>query len=169
MSVMILTGMSVLASVIVLAIHHRDSASRVPHWLHHFAFDLLSPVFCRVTLHTSELNALDAVIKSEHGSSAAPEVVSSVTDARSMDKLTRPGQPQDVMLSLQGDFNAIHKDLKDQMRRITIIIQRRGMQYLAHHEWRMVAKVFDRVLLIIYSVVLFGLIIFSYGITPLLY
>ena len=172
-AVMLITAMSILASVIVLAIHHRDPTARVPTSVARIVFGRLSPVFCKVTLHAEELDDLeDLENHMRHRSTAevttltvrpttADEGDVEVELKSDEDSADRNGSEKAAadggnihLQTLRSDFNTMLGELKGHLQGITDALHHKRRRELIRHEWRMLAKVIDRVLLAFFCTVL---------------
>lgn len=211
--VMAVTASSIVVSVLVLDLHHREPTSTVPPWLRRLAFDVLGRVFCVVPSpqpppsedrhgrgHADKATGRGhQATKASRGGGGGAYRLSKCNNAttggvpypseiedengrledrqRSTNGVKGLGQVQKIAL-VSSSSSCAGEDLSSaalasrldeilrHMRHLTQTIKDQARKEEVKDEWRLVAKVLDRILLIFFVLSISGLTILILYIYP---
>ena len=137
---------SIAASVFMLNHHYEDLLTRPHKWQQTLAFVKLAPIICKHDLHVDELNNYRR-LSHKQGKSAKSAASSSMmgqangcTDAR--------------LVALRNTYKRLFADVREHLQDISSAVRRHRVHHLVRHEWRMLAKVVDRLMLAVFAFVL---------------
>lgn len=164
--VMVMTGSSILVSVLVLQLHHHDPSTPVPHSLRRLFIDVIGRRLCiltsgqqhhrkrtRTRLPVTEnlsFNDLDNTRLAELDEEAVCH------HRRRSDSNGVKGQrnllPVDSILLSTTTVSPVLVEILDNLRVLTARLHRATLKEEIKDDWKMLAKVFDRVMLLIFLV-----------------
>lgn len=171
--VMVMAAVSIFASVVVLDLHHQDSSRTVPRWLRTLVFGYVGRLLCvfnpyrQECLRLSEVAAAASVrlkyegVSSDDGSSVrgpsgGKNGLNGLYDELEMLITQRKNLPmlEEILLHLREMSAKMRKSIKrDHVK----------------HEWRMLAKIIDRFLMITFVGAILVLTVSILYIVPRMY
>ena len=163
--VMVMTAFSIIISVIVLDLHHHEPSNPVPRWLRQLVFGCMARMLCMETPYRNESSSLFQIA---HGRLKQPV---SDADNASLDEedLAEDSHVQGMnnfMKNLYDDLEVVmapkkrrplFDEILQHMRDITTKMKRNIKREQVKEEWKMVAKVIDRFLLVIFLIAIITL------------
>lgn len=165
--VMVMTAISIVICVIVLDLHHHEPTHPVPNWLRRIVFRWMARVLCmRIPFDPQLSQDLDQAARRlfsrsvrRHSSSRA--YPGSAEDGGLTDNGGIHEQEMDVavqylheelesLVEPRSRQKPVLEEILDHLREITDKMKRNILREQIKEEWRLVAKVIDRFLLIIF-------------------
>ncbi len=170
--VMVMTAFSIVISVIVLDLHHHEPSSPVPRWMRRLVFGFMAKLLCMKTPYQNESSSLFQIAHGRLRLPGAPPpklVHQNAADDCDDDDLLNENNIvglHSLMRGLYDDLEAVmapkkKKPLFDEilqhLRDITTKMKRNIKREQVQEEWKMVAKIVDRFLLIIFMIAIITL------------
>lgn len=157
--VMVMAAVSIFASVVVLDLHHQDSSRAVPRWLRTLVFGYVGRLLCVFNpyraecLHLSEVAAANSWRRKYEGVSATVDDGGSVRGAPGggscRNGLNGMYDELEVLISQRKNVPMIEEILLH-LREISAKMRKSIKRDHIKHEWRMLAKIIDRFLMIVF-------------------
>lgn len=161
--VMVMTAFSIVISVIVLDLHHHEPSSPVPRWLRRLVFGFMARILCMKTPYGTESSSLFQIahgrLRHTHVTSAE-DCDEDILEANNIAGITA------VMRGLYDDLESVmapkkkkplFEEILQHLRDITTKMKRNIRREQIKEEWKMVAKVIDRFLLVIFLIAIITL------------
>ena len=162
---MVMTAFSIVISVIVLDLHHHEPSSPVPRWLRRLVFGFMARLLCMKTPYGTESSSLFQIahgrLRQSHVATHQDECLEDeVLEANNIAGITA------VMRGLYDDLESVmapkkkkplFEEILQHLRDITTKMKRNIRREQIKEEWKMVAKVIDRFLLIIFLIAIITL------------
>ena len=136
-----MAALSILASVIVLRIHHSDLTTRVPRWLRSLVLRRIASVYDKTALKSDELDAMEPIR-------------TAATATHSAYVIFNEALQYDRGSGRRSETNVLLDDIREHLRSMTAVNCNKKRHGLIRHEWHMLAKALDRALLVIFILVL---------------
>lgn len=152
--VMVMTGISIVISVIVLDLHHHDATSPVPKWLRRLVFGCMGRLLC---VYTSIQHENSSVFQIAHGKLRKACEGSGEEEERLAENMD--GMNNVVKSMIYDDLEAIMaprkrkpvlEEILQHLRDITTKMKRNIKRDQVKEEWKLLAKIIDRFLLVIF-------------------
>ena len=153
--VMVMTAFSIVISVIVLDLHHHEPSTPVPKWLRRLVFGFMARIVCMRTPYQNESSSLFQIA---HGTLRHPLHDIDDEEEHRIEENHLPGLTH-LMKGLYDDLEAVmapkkkkplFEEILQHLRDITTKMKRNIKREQIKEEWKMVAKIIDRFLLIVF-------------------
>ena len=160
--VMVMTAFSIVISVIVLDLHHHEPSSPVPRWTRKLVFGVMAKILCMKTPYQNETSSLFQIAHGRlYGPPGTSKFAQNVDDCDEEDVLNENNIMgiHTLMRGLYDDLEAVmaprkkrplFDEILQHLRDITTKMKRNIKRDQVKEEWKMVAKIVDRFLLIIF-------------------
>ena len=179
---MVMTAFSIVISVIVLDLHHHEPSSPVPRWVRKMVFGVMAKMLCMKTPYQNESSSLFQIAHGRLGyglAGSSSRFAHNVDDCDEEDVLNENNilGLHTLMKGLYDDLEAVmapkkKKPLFDEilqhLRDITTKMKRNIKREQVKEEWKMIAKIVDRFLLIIFMFAIIALTLTILYIYPVL-
>ena len=193
---MVMTGFSIVISVIVLDLHHHEPTAPVPRWLRKLVFGCMARVLCIYTPYQHEHSSLFQIA---HGRVSRKEKCSSRTNGQTPEPVPVIGDDEEQCHMEENNIDGMHEGMHDGMhslvrglydeleaimaprkrrplldeilqhlRDITSKMKRNIRREQIKEEWKMLAKIIDRFLLVMFLIAITGLTVSILYIYPTL-
>ena len=176
---MVLAALSLLSSILILAIHHHSCQTGPPEWLQRFAFHVLGRILCvhleyeadnsspRELITSKQLKEstnVDETPKSKHRNGASFD--SQIGEQRQqLRKL--PAHPKlDTSMLYTSEMNHLHP-VVELVKLSTAKLMKDEATFGCEQHWKDIAKIFDRFLLVIFVFVAATLCVVLLVVLPL--
>ncbi len=154
--VMVMTAFSIVISVIVLDLHHHEPSNPPPKWLRRIVFGFMAHIICMRTPYQNESSSLFQIA---HGKLRHPMHDTDDEEDR-MEENHLPGLTH-LMRGLYDDLETVmapkkkkplFEEILQHLRDITTKMKRNIKREQIKEEWKMVAKIIDRFLLVVFLI-----------------
>lgn len=171
-----MTAFSIVISVIVLDLHHHEPTEPPPRWLRYLVFNIMARVTCQRTPYSNESSSLFQIAHGRMRQSARQSSNrsnhnhhNSVAEEDEEERIMEENHVTNLHVMMKGlydDLEAVmapkkKKPLFDEilqhLRDITTKMKRNIKREQIKEEWKMVAKVMDRFLLVVFLIAIVGL------------
>ena len=181
--VMVMTAFSIVISVIVLDLHHHEPSSPVPKWTRRLVFGVMAKVLCMKTPYQNESSSLFQIAHGRlyglYGPAGSSKFAHPVDDCDEEDVLNENNIMglHTLMKGLYDDLEAVMAPKKKKplfgeilqhLRDITTKMKRNIKKEQVKEEWKMIAKIVDRFLLIIFMIAIITLTVTILYIYPVM-
>ena len=152
--VMVMTGISIVISVIVLDLHHHEATTPVPKWLRRLVFGCMGRLMC---VYASVQHENSSVFQIAHGKLRKTCEGSGEEEERLAEHMD--GYNSVVKGLFYDDLEAIMaprrrkpmlEEILQHLRDITTKMKRNIKRDQVKEEWKLLAKIIDRFLLVIF-------------------
>ena len=152
--VMVMAAVSIFASVVVLDLHHQDATRAVPPWLRTLVFGYVARLLCFLNPYKQECMRLREVaatnsfrVKYE----GVPREEPNGREHTTSSKNGLHGLYDELELSITHRKNLpMLEEILVHLREITAKMRKTIKRDHIKHEWRMLAKIIDRFLMIVF-------------------
>ena len=170
--VMVMTAVSIVISVIVLDLHHHEPTHPVPRWLRYFVFGTMARIMCMYTPYSSEIRVPASMQPRFHSSRRRSSSHYSNSRQQSQRKprcdeedclnVEQNGveginvqvrymyDELDSIVTSQNKKRPVLEEILQHLRDITSKMKKNTRRDQIKEEWKMLAKVIDRFLLVIF-------------------
>ena len=152
--VMVMAAVSIFASVVVLDLHHQDASRAVPPWLRKLVFGYVARLLCFLNPYKQECMRLREVAATNSFRVKYEGVNRDETNGRertSSGKNGLHGLYDEVELLITQRKNLpMLEEILVHLREISAKMRKNIKRDHIKHEWRMLAKIIDRFLMIVF-------------------
>ena len=160
MSVLTLTSLSLITTVLVVNIHHRQPPVSMPRALRFLVFRIIARVVClhkqvSTTMSQNEVKPSDQPIANENSSISIDTTRSNKMNNVRMERA-----------SLEGKLEAFQEDMLCALKQLFDERARRETEDSGSDQWKLLAKILDRLFLILFLISVVVVNVVLIGIYP---
>lgn len=158
--VMVMTALSIVISVVILDLHHHEPNRPVPDWLRRIVFGILSRLMFIDTPYKNEPTS--SFFRQKKKNLVKKRMKSSIEGDHESEDINRPKNNSlnddclEISLLMKKKFY-LFEEILLHLREITAKMRKNIKREQLNEEWKMVAKIIDRFLLLIFLLAIIGL------------
>lgn len=158
--VMVMTALSIVISVVILELHHHEPNRPVPNWLRRIVFGVLSKLMFIETPYKNESTSIFFPKRVKNvarkGLKIDIEEIRMFEDVKRQQNCSFIDESLEIAKQLRGKQH-VFEEILQHLKEITTKMKKNIKREKLNEEWKMLAKIIDRFLLLIFLLAIIGL------------